>query len=158
MAVNSHIDILLVEDNLGDIQLITEALEETGAKPTIISIRDGIEAIRFLRNEPPFQDAPKPSIIILDLNLPRKDGRGILAEIKADPDLAITPVIVLSGSDAPQDIHACYALHANCYIVKPRDFHGLTETIRSLVDFWLTKVKLPPGPKQDLDSEGDHAN
>ncbi len=146
MAANSRIYILLVEDNLGDIQLITEALAETGANPRIFSIRDGREAKRFLRHEPPFQDIPKPSIIIIDFNLPGKDGQGILAEIKSDQDLAITPVIVLSGSDAPQDITACYALHANCYIVKPRDLHGLTETLRSLVDFWLTKVLYPRKP------------
>jgi chemotaxis family two-component system response regulator Rcp1 len=158
MITHSHIDILLVEDNRGDIQLITEALEETGANPKILTIRDGMEAIRLLRREPPFQDAPKPSIIILDLNLPRKDGREILTEIKSDPALAIIPVIIFSGSDAPQDISACYALHANCYIVKPRDLHGLTETIRSLVDFWLMKVKLPPGPDSDMNSERKNAN
>jgi CheY-like chemotaxis protein len=153
MSQDNRIDILLVEDNLGDIQLITEALEETGAKPKILTIRDGVEAIMFLRQEPPFQDAPKPSIIILDLNLPRKNGRAILAEIKSDPNLTTTPVIVLSGSDAPQDITACYVLHANCYLVKPRDLHSLNETIRSLVDFWLAKVKLPPNPKLDMGIE-----
>jgi len=153
MTQDNRIDILLIEDNLGDIQLITEALEETGFGPKIISIRNGIEAIKFLRREPPFQDAPKPSVIILDLNLPGRDGRGILAEVKTDPNLAVTPVIVLSGSDAPQDITACYALHANCYIVKPRDLHGLNEAIRSLVDFWLMKVKLPPEPRPDMGSE-----
>ncbi len=158
MVSNIRVDILLVEDNLGDIQLITAALEETGAKLRILSIRDGIEAMGFLRNEPPFQDASKPAIIILDLNLPRKDGREVLAEIKSDPALAIIPVIIFSGSDAPQDISACYALHANCYIVKPRDMFGLTETIRSLVDFWLMKVKLPQDPNPDTGSERKNAN
>lgn len=153
MAQDSLIDVLLIEDNLGDIQLITEALEESGANAKILTIRDGIEAIKFLRHEPPFQDAPKPSIIILDLNLPRKSGQAILAEIKSDPNLAITPVIIFSGSDAPQDITTCYALHANCYIVKPRDLRGLNETIGSLVDFWLMKVKLPPEPRPDMGSE-----
>jgi chemotaxis family two-component system response regulator Rcp1 len=143
MVIQSRVDILLIEDNLGDIQLFTEALEETAANPKIFSIRDGIEAIKFLHNEPPYQDAPKPAIIILDLNLPRKDGRRILAEIKSDPALGIIPVIIFSGSDAPQDVSACYSLHANCYIVKPRDLFGLAETIHSLVDFWLMKVKLP---------------
>jgi len=143
MVLHSRVDILLVEDNLGDIQLFTEAIEETAADLKIFSIRDGIEAIKFLRNEPPYQDAPKPAIILLDLNLPGKDGRKILAEIKSDPALAIIPVVIFSGSDAPQDVSACYSLHANCYIVKPRDLSGLTETIRSLVDFWLMKVKLP---------------
>lgn len=145
MAKTNRVDILLVEDNLGDIKLITEALAETDVHPGIHHVRDGIEAMQFLRREAPFEDAPKPTIIILDLNLPRKNGRVVLAEIKSDPTLALTPVIVLSGSDAPQDISTCYALHANCYIIKPRDLSGLTETICCLVDFWLKKVKLPPG-------------
>lgn len=149
MVNNIRIDILLVDDNPGDIMLIKEALAETDVEPEVFSIQDGIEAIRFLRRESPFSDAPRPAMIMLDLKIPRKDGRQVLAEIKSDPHLAITPVIVFSGSDAPQDIAACYALHANCYIVKPRDLSGMTETIKSLVDFWLKKVKLPlePNPR-----------
>ncbi len=147
MPNNRSVDILLVEDNRGDVTIITQALAETDIRPRIRYARDGIEAMQYLRRETPFEDAPKPAIIILDLNLPRKDGRVVLAEIKSDPTLALTPVIVLSGSDAPQDISTCYALHANCYIIKPRDLFGMTETIRSLVDFWLQKVKLPPGPE-----------
>jgi chemotaxis family two-component system response regulator Rcp1 len=144
VAVNKRVDILLVEDNLGDVKLITDALAETDLHPSFHNVRDGIEAIQFLRKQPPFEDAPKPAIIMVDLNLPRKDGRAVLAEIKSDPALAPTPVIILSGSDAPQDIAACYALHANCYIIKPRDLFGMNETICSLVGFWLQKVKLPP--------------
>jgi chemotaxis family two-component system response regulator Rcp1 len=155
---NRRVDILLVQDNLGDVMLITEALAETDVNPEIFSIQDGIEAMKFLRREAPFHDAPKPAIIILDLNLPRKDGREVLAEIKSDPVMANTPVIVFSGSDAPQDVSACYALHANCYLVKPRDLFGMTETIRSLVDFWLTKVKLPSDPPPDMGSERENAN
>jgi two-component system, chemotaxis family, response regulator Rcp1 len=158
MVGNRRIDILLVQDNPGDVMLITEAMAETAANPEITSVRDGIEAMKFLRGEVPFQDAPKPAIIILDLNLPRKDGREVLAEIKSDPGLANTPVIVFSGSDAPQDISTCYGLHANCYIVKPRDLFGMTETIRSLVDFWLTKVKLPSDPPPDGGSERENAH
>ena len=146
MANNKSVDILLVEDNRGDVTLITQALAETDIRPGIRCVRDGIEAMQYLRREVPFEDALKPAIIILDLNLPGKDGRSVLAEIKSDPTLALTPVIVLSGSDAPQDISTCYALHANCYIIKPRDLFGMTETIRSLVDFWLQKVNLPPDP------------
>ncbi len=145
MAVDSRVDILLVEDNPGDVRLITEALAETDQKPEIGCVRDGVEAIRFLRNEPPFEAAPKPAIIILDLNLPRKDGRAVLAEIKADPSLAMIPVIIFSGSDAPQDISTCYDLHANCYMVKPRDLFGMTEALKALTEFWLQRVKLPPG-------------
>lgn len=152
MAENKRVDILLVEDNPGDIRLITDALAETDVHPGIHCVRDGIEAMQFLRKETPYEDAPKPAVIILDLNLPRKNGRVVLAEIKSDPALALTPVIVLSGSDAPQDISACYALHANCYIVKPRDLFGMNETIRSLVDFWLQRVKLPPDPNPQISS------
>jgi CheY-like chemotaxis protein len=152
MANNRSVDILLAEDNQGDVTLITQALAETDIRPRIRHVRDGIEAMQYLRREAPFEDAPKPAIIILDLNLPRKDGRVVLTEIKSDPTLAFTPVIVLSGSDAPQDISTCYALHANCYIIKPRDLFGMTETIRSLVDFWLQKVKLPPDPNPQTSS------
>ena len=158
MSNNRRIDILLVQDNPGDVMLITEAMAETAPDPEITSVRDGVEAMKFLRREAPFQDAPKPAIIILDLNLPRKDGKTVLAEIKSDPGLASTPVIVFSGSDAPQDISACYALQANCYIVKPRDLSGMTETIRSLVDFWLLKVKLPSDRQPDTGNERENAN
>jgi len=151
MAENRGVDILLVEDNLGDIRLVTEALAETDIHPSVYCARDGVEAMQFLRREIPFEDAPRPAIIILDLNLPRKDGREVLAEIKSDSALAHTPVIILSGSDAPRDISACYASHANCYIVKPRDLSGLSEAIRCLVDFWLKHVKLPPDhPRPDI--------
>ncbi len=144
MANSRSVDILLVEDNPGDVMLITQALAETDIRPEIRHVQDGIEAMQYLHKEAPFEDALKPSIIIMDLNLPQKDGRAVLAEIKSDPSLAHTPVIVFSSSDTPQDISTCYDLHANCYIVKPRDLFGMTETIRSLVDFWLGKVKLPP--------------
>ncbi len=152
MANNRSVHILLVEDNRGDVTLITQALAETDIRPSIRYVRDGIEAMQYLRREAPFEDALKPAIIILDLDLPRKDGRVVLAEIKSDPALAHTPVIVFSSSDAPQDISTCYALHANCYIIKPRDLFGMTETIRSLVDFWLQKVKLPPDPDLQIRS------
>ncbi len=150
MADNKSVDILLVEDNRGDVTSITQALAETDIRPDIRYVRDGIEAMQYLRREAPFEDALKPAIIILDLNLPRKDGQAVLAEIKSDPTLALTPVIVFSSSDASQDISTCYALHANCYIIKPRDLPGMTETIRSLVDFWLQKVKLPPDPNPQI--------
>jgi len=143
MNENNKIDILLVEDNPGDVKLIKEALEDTNVHPNIHCVRDGVEAMKYLRKQNPFEHVPAPSIVLLDLNLPRKDGRSVLAEIKSDPILATIPVIILSGSDAPQDILACYVLHANCYIVKPRDLFGMNETINTIVDFWLKKVKLP---------------
>jgi chemotaxis family two-component system response regulator Rcp1 len=144
MHENRLFDILLVEDNPGDIKLITDALAETGVSVNVHSVRDGIDAMRFLRNEPPFEHSPTPAIVLLDLNIPRKDGREVLAEIKSDPVLGLKPVVIFSGSDAPQDISACYSLHANCYVVKPRDLFELTDTVNSLVDFWLKRVKLPP--------------
>jgi two-component system, chemotaxis family, response regulator Rcp1 len=155
MADNKQAHILLVEDNRGDIMLITQAVAETDVRPEIHCVGDGIEAMQFLRRQATFKDVPKPAIIILDLNLPRKDGRAVLAEVKSDPTLASTPVIVLSGSDAPQDISTCYALHANCYITKPRDLFGLTDTVKSLVDFWFTKVKLPADLNLDTSSGGN---
>ena len=155
MNENNYIDILLVEDNLGDVKLITEALEETDYHPSIYCVRDGVEAMKYLRKQEPFEHFPAPSIVLLDLNLPRKDGRSVLAEIKSDPTMATTPVIILSGSDAPQDILACYALHANCYVVKPRDLFGMNETINKIVDFWLQEVKLPPNSNQSPYDRGD---
>ncbi len=144
MAEISFVDILLVEHNSGDIRLITDSLIEIAIKPSLSVVWNGIEAMQFLRQEPPFEEAPRPRIIIMDLNLPGKHGIVVLKEIKSDPTLALTPVIVLSGSDAPQDISTCYSLCANCYLVKPRNLYDYTETIRSLVDFWLKKVRLPP--------------
>ncbi len=144
MADDPRAEILLVDDNPGDVRLISEALEETQFRPGIQHAKDGIEAMQFLRRQPPFDNAPRPVFILLDLNLPRKDGRSVLAEIKSDPGLASIPVIVFSGSDAPQDISSCYALHANSYIVKPRDLKGLTETIECLTHFWLGCARLPP--------------
>ena len=155
MIEHKRIDILLVEDNPGDVKLITDALADTDIHPIVHCVRDGVEAMLFLRKQSPFEDAPKPAIILVDLNLPRKDGRAVLAEIKSDPALAPTPVIILSGSDAPQDIAACYASHANCYIIKPRDLFGMNKTIRSLVDFWLQKVKLPPDANPQIDGRVD---
>ncbi len=143
MADEPRVDILLVDDNPGDVRLITEALEETKFRPGILHTKDGLEAMQFLRRQPPFENAQRPAIILLDLNLPRKDGRAVLGEIKSDPGLASIPVIIFSGSDAPQDISACYALHANAYIVKPRDLTGLAETVECLTHFWLGCVKLP---------------
>ena len=150
MAENDRIDILLVEDNPGDIRLITDSMAEAEPLVEIHCVRDGVDAMRFLLKQAPFEAAPDPAIIMLDLNLPRKNGRTVLAEIKADPRLAMTPVIVLSGSDAPQDIVASYALHANCYVVKPRDLYGMNEAVRSIVDFWLRKATLPSCPAHQL--------
>jgi two-component system response regulator len=136
-------DLLLVEDNAGDFRLMADALEDIQANLELHHVRDGIETMQFLRREEPFQDSPRPAIIVLDLNLPRKDGRTVLKEIKSDPVLAPIPVIIFSGSDAPQDVSTCYALGANCYIVKPRDLYRFTDVVRCIVEFWLDKLKLP---------------
>jgi chemotaxis family two-component system response regulator Rcp1 len=137
------VDILVVEHNPGDVRLINDALKEIDSKLTMQVVWNGIEAVKFLRREIPFEGAARPRIIIMDLNLPLKHGQLVLKEIKSDPLLALTPIIVFSGSDAPKGISSCYALGANCYIVKPRNLTDFADTIRSLVDFWLRKVSLP---------------
>jgi len=144
MTDYKYVDILLIEDNSGDIRLICDALEKTYIKPGFSNVKNGVSAMQFLRREAPFEDAPRPRIIMLDLNLPGMDGRDLLKRIKSDAALALIPVIVFSGSDAPKDILACYGAGANCYIVKPRDLPGFTETIHKLADFWLRQVTLPP--------------
>jgi len=143
MATARQVDILLIENDAGDARLVTDALAETGVNPAVIRVGDGVAAMQFLRRQAPFHDAPRPRIILLDLNLPGQDGRAVLKEIKTDPALAFLPVIVFSGSDAPNDVLNCYAACANCYIVKPRDLRGITETMRSLVEFWLGIATLP---------------
>jgi two-component system, chemotaxis family, response regulator Rcp1 len=143
MQNNRICDILLIEDNPGDILLITDLFKDNRKNLEIHVARDGVDASRYLLQQDEFKDAPRPGIIILDLNLPRKDGRELLAEIKSEPTLRRIPVIVLSGSNAPQDIAICYDLCANCYIVKPLDLEHLSGVIRSVVDFWLTWVQLP---------------
>ncbi len=139
------IDILLVEDNAGDIRLAREALKDSKIRNAIHSARDGVEAMQFLRRQGAHAEAPRPDLILLDLNLPRKDGREVLAEIKSDPDLKRIPVVVLTMSKDEEDILRSYDLHANCYITKPIDLQQFFRVIRSIEEFWLTIVKLPPG-------------
>jgi len=143
MENGSTVDILLIEDNPGDVRLITDALAETDVRPVMRYVKDGVEAMHFLRREAPFESAPRPGIIVLDLNLPRRDGLAVLKAIKSDPVLKLTPVIIFSGSDAPGDITTSYALGANCYIVKPRDLNSFTETVRCIVDLWLKRARVP---------------
>jgi two-component system, chemotaxis family, response regulator Rcp1 len=135
--------ILLVEDNDGDVFLIMEALHEAKIQHAVHVVHDGVEALEFLRRKGKYHDAARPDLILLDLNLPRKDGREVLAEIKPDPGLRSIPVIVLTSSQAEQDVNKAYDLHANCYIVKPSDFRGLTDIVRSIEHFWLSLVRLP---------------
>ena len=137
------VDILLVEDNPGDVRLTEEALREGKVKNRLHVANDGVEAIEFLRREGKYIDAVKPDLILLDLNLPRKDGREVLKEIKADPGLRVIPVVVLTTSAAEEDILKTYNLHANCYITKPVDLEQFLKIVRTIEDFWLSVVKLP---------------
>jgi chemotaxis family two-component system response regulator Rcp1 len=137
------IDILLVEDNPGDVRLTEEALREGKVKNRLAVVKDGVEAIAYLRCEGEYAEAVKPDLILLDLNLPRKDGRQVLEEIKADPELRVIPVVVLTTSAAEEDILKSYNLHANCYITKPVDLEQFLKVVKTIEDFWLSIVRLP---------------
>jgi CheY-like chemotaxis protein len=138
------IAILLVEDNPGDVRLTMEALREAKVHNRVHVAPDGVAAMAFLRQEGTYADAPRPDLILLDLNLPKKDGREVLAEIKADDRLKHIPVVILTTSHAEQDILQSYDLHANCYVTKPVDLDQFIRVVRSIEDFWLTVVALPP--------------
>ena len=140
----SAVEILLVEDNPGDVRLTREALKESKIRNNLSIVRDGVEAMAFLRREGDYVRAPRPDIILLDLNLPRKDGREVLAEIKDDDKLKRIPVVILTTSDDEHDILESYNLHANCYITKPVDLNRFVTIIKNIEDFWLTIVRLPP--------------
>ncbi len=137
------IEILLVEDNPGDVELTREALDSAKVANRLHVVDDGAEAIDFLFHRGKFTDAPQPDIILLDLNLPNKDGRQVLSEIKADADLAQIPIVVLTTSQADEDILRAYQLHANCYITKPIDFNQFMRIVAAIEEFWLSVVKLP---------------
>jgi CheY-like chemotaxis protein len=138
------VDILLVEDNPGDVRLTKEALKDAKVMNEIYVAKDGVEAMDFLNKKGAFKEAPTPDMILLDLNLPRKDGREVLAEVKKDPNLKHIPVIILTTSKADEDIIKTYNLHANAYITKPVDLNRFVEIIHALEEFWFTIVKLPP--------------
>jgi two-component system, chemotaxis family, response regulator Rcp1 len=137
------IQVLLVEDNPGDVRLTKEALKEGKLLNQLTVVGDGVEALSFLRKEGKYADAIQPELILLDLNLPKKDGREVLAEIKADPKLRRIPVVVLTTSSAEEDILKIYDLHANCYITKPVDLEQFMGVVKSIEDFWVSVVKLP---------------
>lgn len=138
------IEILMVEDNPGDVRLTVEALKEGKVRNNMHTVVDGEEAMKFLRRQAPFAQAPRPDLILLDLNLPKKTGREVLTEIKADPQLRRIPVVVLTVSKSEQDILESYNLYANCYITKPVNLEQFLEVVKSIEDFWLTVVTLPP--------------
>jgi len=137
------IEILLVEDNPGDVRLTVEALRDSKVQNKLYVAKDGMEATAFLRREGKYADAPHPDLILLDLNLPKKNGPEVLADIKEDPALKHIPVVILTSSKAEEDIIKTYNLHANCYVTKPIDLEQFMLVVRSIRDFWLTIVKLP---------------
>ena len=140
-------EILLVEDNPGDIRLTLEALKDIKILNRVSVVKDGVEALAFLRRQGEHRSAVKPDLILLDLNLPKKDGREVLEEVKRDPELRRIPVVVLTTSEAEQDIFKAYDLHANSYITKPVDLEQFIKVVKLIEDFWLTIVKLPSDEK-----------
>jgi chemotaxis family two-component system response regulator Rcp1 len=144
--------ILIVEDNPGDQRLIQEALRETQVNHTSAVARDGVEALDYLFRRAPFETAPRPDLILLDLNLPKKNGRDVLAAVKADGNLQNIPVVVFSSSSAPQDVAAAYKLHANCYVPKPADLDELFSAIGWIAKFWLGTAVLPVSIDVDADA------
>ncbi|MBI3853133.1 MAG: response regulator [Verrucomicrobia bacterium] len=142
--VSELVQILLVEDNPGDVRLTRESFRECRVGNKLHVVDDGVKAMAFLRRAGEYAQVPRPNVIILDLNLPRKDGREVLEDIKADPDLKRIPVVILTSSEAEQDIVQAYNLHANCYISKPLAFEHFIKIVRAIEDFWFEIVKLPP--------------
>jgi CheY-like chemotaxis protein len=137
------IEVLLVEDDAGDVVMTREALDEGKVLNRLHVVGDGVEALEFLRREGEFADAPRPDLILLDLNLPRRDGRQVLAEVKSDPELRRIPVVVLTTSEAEEDILRSYDLHANAYVTKPVDFNRFVEVIQQIDEFFISVVRLP---------------
>lgn len=142
------IELLLVEDNPGDARLTMEAFKDAKVINNLHIVEDGVEAMKFLCRQEPYTEAPRPDLILLDLNLPRKDGREVLAEIKANDSLKSIPVIILTTSEAEKDVLISYELNANCFISKPVELDEFLNVIKTIEDFWLTIVKLPPGGRQ----------
>ena len=137
------IEILLVEDNPGDARLAAEALKENKVRNNLYHVKDGVEAMRFLRKQAEYADAPLPDLVLLDLNLPRKDGHEVLKEMKGDAKLRLIPVVVLTTSAAERDLIKSYNLHANAYVVKPMSLDQFVEVVQAIEEFWLSIVKLP---------------
>ena len=147
ISLINMIEILVVEDNPGDARLIVEALKDSKLKNKLLVVPDGVEAMEYLHHKGKYKNTNLPDLILLDLNLPKKDGREVLAEIKNDPELKKIPVVIMTISQADEDIIKTYNLHANCYIIKPIDLNQFIKVVKSIEDFWFTIVKLPPNPK-----------
>jgi chemotaxis family two-component system response regulator Rcp1 len=152
LPTSNPIEILLVEDNAGDIRLTQEAFKENKINNNLSVARDGVEALAFLRRQGNYAQAAKPDLILLDLNLPRMDGREVLSELKSDPELKRIPVVILTTSNSEQDVIQSYNLHANCFITKPVDLDQFISVIQSIEGFWLSIVKLPPKADQQRGS------
>ncbi|MEA2873926.1 MAG: hypothetical protein QOH67_3902 [Hyphomicrobiales bacterium] len=144
---DGSIDVLLVEDSPGDVRLTQEAFRQANISIRLHVACDGVEAMAFLRREGTYVDEPRPDIVLLDLNLPRMDGREVLAHIKEDDSLKTIPIVILTTSDSEADIVQCYQLQANCYLSKPVQLDAFESLVKSINDFWLTKVKLPQQPR-----------
>jgi CheY-like chemotaxis protein len=140
------VDILLIEDNPGDVRLIQEALQDGKLLNRVATVTDGQKALAYLRKEGSYAQATRPDLILLDLNIPRKDGREVLAEIKADPHLRSIPVVIVTSSQAEEDILRSYNTHANCYVTKPVDLEKFVSVVRAIEEFWVSIVRLPPKP------------
>ncbi len=143
MSEGKTVEILLIEDNPGDARLAQEAIRDSKVRNRLSWVSDGIEAMAFLRKQGKYSDAPRPDLILLDLNLPRKDGREVLAEVKGDAQLRRIPIVVLTTSQAEEDILKAYHLNANCYITKPVDLEQFLKIVKNIEDFWLSIVKFP---------------
>jgi CheY-like chemotaxis protein len=141
--IGTPIEILLVEDSAGDVRLVQENLKESKVRNALNVVGDGMEAMAYLRKEGKYKDAPRPDLVLLDLNLPKKDGRQVLKEMKSDENLKCIPVVVLTISKAEEDIMKSYSLHANAYISKPVDLNQFLKVVKAIEEFWLTVVKLP---------------
>jgi len=144
MSEREPVEILLAEDNPGDVKLTRKALEKGRLANNLHVVNDGVETMQFLRGEGEYADRPRPDLVLLDLNMPRKDGREVLEEIKGSGDLKRIPVVVLTSSEAEEDVLRSYELHANAYLTKPVDFSGFIDVVGKLEEFWLQVVRLPP--------------
>ena len=153
MKTMNHIDILLVEDSPADVLITREAFAEFKIVNTLYVVEDGVEAMAFLKQDGKYASVPRPDLILLDLNLPRKNGREVLAEIKSDPKLKSIPVVILTTSNSERDILQAYDQHANCYIVKPVGFDNFVEAMKTIRQFWFSVVTLPPEETHGQDTD-----
>ena len=147
MSSDKCIQVLMVEDDPGDVDLTKEALKDSKLSMRIAVVEDGEQAVKYLRRQKPYENAPRPDLILLDLNLPKMDGREVLKEIKCDPDLRTIPICVMTTSEAQADIQRAYGLGANCYVTKPLDLDQFIKVVHHVEAFWLTVVKLPLPPQ-----------